>query len=277
MYSGTTLTRFSGRLFGAHQKVDRVAHAHLRSISGGAAGFPAKRAILHFEGKNGPDAIKRKSPAQDEPWHYYDPFDEDDSGLLELIEHHYYELVRQLQSGNCEKAAFEAAWLAHAIADGLTPAHHFPYEQKLEELRGQAKETRTTLRQKLLMPGSSPKHFVLNNWKMWGPKGLFTTHGLFELGMTTIMAPLRLQEARPTQLDLDRLQVIGPLEWFKHTARRIALLKLYDRYYDRGWTRKLASLVRKELAPEVVRTVTLFWYSALREAEVALEPIKSES
>jgi hypothetical protein len=78
--------------------------------------LPAKlRRFLHFEGKNGPDAIKRKSPAQDEPWHYYSPFDEQDSQLIDLIKSHYKQLVVELKAKNKEKSAFEAAWLAHAL------------------------------------------------------------------------------------------------------------------------------------------------------------------
>jgi hypothetical protein len=60
MYSGTTLTPISGRLFGAHQKIDRVARKSFESLTPKAE-FPAIKEILHFEGVNGPDAIKRKS------------------------------------------------------------------------------------------------------------------------------------------------------------------------------------------------------------------------
>lgn len=269
MYSGTTLTRHSGRLLGAHQKVDRVARRHLKKIGDGAQGFPTIRAILHFEGKNGPDALKRKSPAQDEPWHYYDPYDEDDSGLLHLIKDHYELLVKELVAGNIERAAFEAAWLAHAVADGMTPAHHHPYEAELELLRGgETKETRTTLKDKLVMPGATPHHMLVNNWKMWGPKGLFTTHGLFELGIATIIAPLRLKRACPTPADIIHIHAIGPIEWFKQAARRVAALNLYEAYYDKGWTRRLAGRIRRELAPEVSRAICLFWYCAHAEAEL---------
>ena len=88
MYSGTTLTRFSGRVIGAHQKIDKVARKQLAFLVKNKDVFPAVSEILVFEGKNGPDAIKRKSPAKDEPWHYYSPFDEDDSKLIELINEH---------------------------------------------------------------------------------------------------------------------------------------------------------------------------------------------
>lgn len=274
MYSGTTLTRYSGRVMGAHQKINRVARRHLKHVSDGAHGFPSIKSILHFEGKNGPDAIKRKSPARDEPWHWYDPFDEDDSQLLDQIELHYKSLIHELQSGNKEHAAFEAAWLAHAVVDGLTPAHHYPFEERLQELRGEGIETRDTILRKNIIPGDGAVNTVVNNWKYWGPKGLFSTHGFFELGVAMIMAPLRLANARPTPHEIHHLHEIGPIEWFKHTARRIAVLDMYERFYEKGWTPKLAQSVREELAPEITRSVCLIWYGALREAQLLHAPAK---
>jgi hypothetical protein len=144
MYSGSTLTRYSGRVIGAHQKIDRVSRRHLRKLGIGNKDFPLIRKILLFEGTNGPDGIKRKSPAVDEPWHYIDPFDETDIKLISIIAEHHKNLVKELRQGNNERAAFEAAWLAHAVVDGLTPAHHYPYEkERLELSGGESVETRT--------------------------------------------------------------------------------------------------------------------------------------
>jgi hypothetical protein len=112
---------------------------------------------LHFEGKNGPDGIKRKSPAKDEPWHYYDPLNPNDTTLLQMIEGHSDNLVKALRRQNNEKAAFEAAWLAHAVVDGLTPAHHYPLEEKIEELWGYPKELRQTIREKKTIVILCPK------------------------------------------------------------------------------------------------------------------------
>ena len=269
MYSGTTFTRYSGRVIGAHQKIDKVARRHLARLLPKDSLFPKSGKILYFEGKHGPDAIKRKSPAKDEPWHYYSPFDDDDSQLIELINGHYEQLVREIKKGNDERIAFEAAWLAHALVDGLTPAHHYPYEEKLSELRsGEGIETRTSVKSKLVMPGETRREKVKNNWKMWGPKGLFTTHGLFEMGIATIIAPLKFGEAIPKEEDLEVMSKIGPVEWFKRAAREIAVLDMYDRYYQKGWTPKLAWQVRHKLGPIIVQTVTLTWHSALVDAGV---------
>ena len=267
MYSGTTLTKYSGRVLGAHQKIDRVARRHLARLLPDNALFPNSKHILHFEGKNGPDAIKRKSPAKDEPWHYYSPFNDDDSQLIELIADHYKLLVKELKAGNTERIAFEAAWLAHALVDGLTPAHHYPYEEKLIELRGgQGIETRTTIKEKLVMHGETRREKMKNNWKMWGPKGVFTTHGLFEMGIATLIMPLGFGEAIPKARDVARMRKIGPTEWFKRTAREIAIMDMYERYHRKGWTPKLAYDIRHKLGPLLVQTVCLTWYAAVADA-----------
>lgn len=270
MYSGTTLTKMSGRVMGAHQKIDRIARRHLTLLTNTETFFPSIKNILHFEGKNGPDGIKRKSPARDEPWHYFDPFDNDDSQLIELINEHHKLLIKQLKAKNRERSAFEAAWLAHAIVDGLTPAHHYPYEKKLTELRGgEGIESRTTIKDKLVIPGHTRSEKVKNNWKMWGPKGLISTHGMFEFGIASIIKPLAFGDAIPSKEEIKKMQELGMVEWFRRTAREIAVLDMYNRYYKRGWSTKLTVDVRQKLIPSITKTVTLAWYSALQEARPA--------
>lgn len=276
MYSGTTLTRYSGRLIGAHQKIDRVARRHLGLLLKDNRAFPGIRLILQFEGLGGPDAIKRKSPAVDEPWHYFDPFDDSDTQLISLIEEHYKNLVKELKQGNRERAAFEAAWLAHALVDGLTPAHHYPYEEKLVELRGgDGLETRTTIKGKLVMPGLNRREKVRNNWRMWGPKGLFTTHGLFEMGVATLIAPLSFHETILTGADTALIQEVGTIHYFRRVAREVAVLDMYKNYYLKGWTPKLAYQVRHSLGPIMVKTVALAWYAAHTEAQFGKEQTSS--
>lgn len=270
MYSGTTLTPLSGTLLGAHQKIDRLARTALLRSQPSLA-FPSQRQILHFEGNNGPDAIKRKSPARDEPWHYYAPFDETDTQLLDLITDHHALLAKALKENDSVRAAFEAAWLAHAIVDGLTPAHHYPYEEELTQLRGgEGIDSRTTIRAKLVMPGENRRKQVRNNWKMWGPKGLLTTHGLFEWGIAAIILPVSASNRRIVlkQIDIEELHEHGFVGLFKRKAREVAAMGMYESYYQKGWTPQLARQVRRQLAPLIVQTVALAWYSAAEEAGI---------
>jgi hypothetical protein len=269
MYSGTTLTPLSGRIVGAHQKLDRLARTSLKPLLTTDAVFPGSRAILHFEGINGPDAIKRKSPAQDEPWHYYSPFDITDTKLIELIGMHYDQLTKALAHGDDVRSAFEAAWLAHALVDGLTPAHHYPYEEALMALRGgEGIETRTTIKEKLVMPGDTRREQVRNNWKMWGPRGLLTTHGLFEWGVAALILPLSVRQVRITDRDLAELYDYGVVGLFQRKAKEVSGLNMYEAYYTHGWTPRLARLVKNHLAPTIVKTVTLAWYAATVDAKL---------
>lgn len=267
MWSGTTLTNFSGSIIGAHQKIDRVARRFLHEITGNCDKFPDARSILHFEGKNGPDGIKSKSPAKDEPWHFYDPFDVDDTQLLEIIEVHYGELVKQLKNGSTERAAFEAAWLAHGIVDGLTPAHHFPYEEKLIEIRGgDSMDTRNTIKDKVIMPGDTVAEKLKSNWAMYGVGGLMSMHGFFEIGTGFLLAPIKMKTAKPSEAEINEMIEVGYEEVFKRAAREIALLDMYDRFHAQGWSVKLSRDVRNHLGPIMAKTVCLAWYSALRDA-----------
>lgn len=266
MYSGSTLTNKSGAILGAHQKIDRTAYRYVQKKTQDMAGFPALKSILHFEGKNGPDGIKRKSPARDEPWHFYDPFDTEDTELLDSIRTHYKELVSQLRKGTPEKAAFDAAWLAHALVDGLTPAHHFPYEEKLTELRGGGLHERDSLKNKIVISGQNRRESVKKNWQMWGVGGLMSMHAMFEAGVAIIIAPLSMKKGRITDNDIELLIAIGYEEVFKRAAREIAMLDMYDRFHEKGWNRRLVRDVRNELGPTIIKTVALTWYSAMREA-----------
>jgi hypothetical protein len=270
MYSGSTLTPLSGRLLGAHQKIDRVARRTLRELmheSKARPHFPRIRLILRFEGNNGPDAIKRKSPAQDEPWHFFDPFNEHDTKLIAIIQDHYDHLVQALKRKDDVRASFEAAWLAHAIVDGLTPAHHYPYEEKLAELRGgESRASRDSVRKKLVMSGDTRREVVRNNWKMWGPKGLLITHSLFEMGVALAIAPLKVSEVKPSDEMLEQMLGMDFGLWFQQKAREVAALDMYEAYYRHGWTTKLARQVRRRLGPMIVQAVVLAWYSAAKQA-----------
>jgi hypothetical protein len=268
MFSGSTLTNRSGNLIGAHQKIDRTARKALRDLLALDKGFPSSKLLLHFEGKNGPDSAKAKLDGVHAPWHFYDPFDPDDGLLIDQMEAHFERLVTNLKDKNHERSAFEASWLAHAIVDGLTPAHHYPFEAELERLRGEGKETRTTVLKKVLIPGDTKRELFAKNWEMWGAKGLFTTHALFEWGATMIMAPMSNRIARPNRYELKTVEHLGLSEYFKRVAREVALLDMYEQFYKRGWTPKLAKQVRLELAPRMAKTVTLAWYMAARDAGI---------
>lgn len=267
MYSGSTITRYSGQILGAHQKIDRLARRQLEKLLPHSE-FPSTRSIIYFEGDNGPDGVKRKSPGKDEPWHFFQPFDPNDTQLIKDIGDHYNKLVKALRESDKVRAAFEAAWLSHAIVDGLTPAHHYPYEEKLVEFSsGRAIEGRNSVAKKIIAPGESVIHSLANNWKIWGPKGLITTHAAFESGVAMLIAPLHVRHCSPNADKIRRFTEQSLDKWFRETAQEVARLELYDTFYKSGWTIPLARRVRSQLAPALVQAVTLAWYGAVLEAK----------
>jgi hypothetical protein len=267
MYSGTTFRAKSGRMMGVHQKIDRFAYRRLHAALKTGSFFPLRSQILHFEGLNGPDGIKRKSPGRDEPWHYIDPANPEDTVLVTMIDDHIFNMAAALRARDHQRAAFEAAWMAHAITDGLTPAHHYPLEEKLEELRGEGMATRNSTKNKLLIPGKSRRDQLRNNWEFWGAKGVMTTHLAFELGIATTIAPQRFTAGPLTESELTLLVSDGFETVFRASVREIADLRMYEEFSRLGWTRHLARETIATLIPVIARTVALGWYQATLLAE----------
>lgn len=256
---------------GVHQRIDRVAHRHITPHIPAGLVFPKYRDIVHFEGKNGPDGIKRKSPAVDEPWHYINPEDPQDTALLEMIDDHIANMARALREDNYTRVAFEAAWMAHAITDGLTPAHHFPLEEKLEELRGgEGIETRISTKDKLVLPGESPRHRIKNNWEYWGAKGIMTTHFNFELGVATTLSGAKLDGIHTFDADdIYEVREQGFRDVFLHILHEVHAMGMYEEFQKKGWTRHLARETKHELVPLIIKAVCAGWYSAILSAQEA--------
>jgi hypothetical protein len=257
----------TGRVIGTHQKIDRVARRHLSAHIHDLP-FPSIIDILHFEGRRGPDGVKLKSPGRDEPWHFIDPASIVPSdSLLVTISDHQLNLSRALAVQDTMRAAFEAAWLAHAVTDGLTPAHHEPLEEQLKEIKHDD-ERSTTVRSKIIMAGGgSRRQFVRNNWKYWGAKGIMTTHTLFEAGVATTAKPLQFKDAAANDHDLSELETRGFQTIYIDMIQTIAELDMYERFKRTGWTQTLARQTTKQLIPTIIHAVELSWLESYHQAE----------
>lgn len=268
MYSFGPLPKVgkSGRIIGAHQKIDRVARRHIGALLSKSLRFPSIATILKFEGIDGPDGIKLKSPGVDEPWHFIDPKDPTEARLITDIRHHINNLSTALYKKDDIRAGFEAAWLAHAVVDGLTPAHHEPDDEKLVFLRDQVVEQKS-VKSKLVISGNgSAKQFVKNNWDHWGAGGTMTTHTMFEAGVATTIKALKFEEAKPSSNDLIRLKREGFEVLFFEALQQVAALDMYNQFKKRGWNRSMASVTRRQLVPRIIQIVILAWYAAYSDA-----------
>lgn len=295
MYSTTALvknSKLSGKLIGTHQQLDQAARQILARQLPRGRYFPSQKELIHFEGSRGPDGLKRKSPGIDEPSHMMVLSDDltvanliklaDNSAplidfppLIQLIMDHRWNLVQALRKHNDLRAAFEAAWMAHYIADGLTPAHHFPLSDAKEELMTNKEFVKIFGEPiKGIIHGRSGLETARNNWLYWGAGGYMTKHVAFEYGVAIIAAALPRRALTPKIPKADFRQV-DALQVFLSALQKIDQLKMYDVFRLEGWTTKLALETKNVLLPEVVRAIALMWYSAVEEAYYLSRPQKA--
>jgi hypothetical protein len=262
MYSGTTFRHHSGNLVGVHQRIDRVAKKQLIHHIGRGPFFPTIKTILHFEGKNGPDGIKSKSPSVDEPWHFISPDAASDDPLVKVIEDHLYNLSVALKKEDEVRSGFEAAWLSHAIVDGLTPAHHFPLAEKIEELWGKAHSERDSTSDKIIIKGDGARDSLNKNWEYWGAKGIFSAHLFYEMGVASSLTIATFNNIGITDADLKRIEQEGYIPFFMESIQEIDSMGTYQEFIKTGWSVHLANISRKQLVPLIMKNVCLAWYAA---------------
>ncbi|HSX01810.1 MAG TPA: hypothetical protein VLI05_00680 [Candidatus Saccharimonadia bacterium] len=257
MYSGFVLPHKTVSRLGIHQRFDMAAYRMIEPLLPVEA-FPSSKDIVYFEGYNGPDGLKVKSPGVNEPSHLYDP-GTDTGDVPRHIANHYRVLVETLQAGDLVRAAFEASWMAHYIGDGLTPAHHWPLEAKLAEA--------AALVPQAMKDGDTSKFaaIIKKHWAVWGAKGHMSTHFNFEMGVAFAMLIFPIRPVF-SEDELAQAQRLGPVEYFKTQAREVAALNLYDKFYKQGWTADIATTVKNTIAPQAARTIGIIWLLAAREA-----------
>lgn len=254
----------SGRIVGTHQKLDKVARRQLAKLLPRRTNliFPSDEEILHFEGMQGPDGLKRKSPGIDEPSHFILP-DQDDGQLFQLILDHQYNLYHALKKHDDVRAAFEAAWMAHAVTDGLTPAHHFPLTDAREELMTEKEFIRVFGAPiKGLMHGHNWRETLRNNWLYWGANGYMSKHVAFEYGVAITMTavPNRTVTPKITKAEIKQADLHDA---FYAALAKISALNMYDRFRTDGWTTGLALDTRNVLLPEIIRAIELCWAASI--------------
>lgn len=265
MYSTLAIkknSKRSGRIIGTHQKLDKIAYKIVEKNLPENVKFPTINQILLFEGMGGPDGLKRKSPGKDEPMHFILP-DNDDGKLIKMIEDHQYNLRKALEKGDEIRAAFEAAWMAHAVTDGLTPAHHFPLEETQKELMTEKEFIRVFgIPIKGIMHGRSTAETLRNNWLYWGSDGYMSKHVAFEYGVAITLAALPPSKVTPKFSDAE-LKDPDLHEAFYDALKNIANLNMYSNFRHNGWNTELAFETRDVLLPEIIRAISLCWLSSI--------------
>ena len=267
MYSslGIIQNDHSKSLTGTHQKLDRAAMILLSKYMPNATKvLPNIDEILRFEGTAGPDGLKRKSPGVDEPEHFIEP-GKDNGILIGYIRDHQYNLKEALKNNNKERAAFEAAWMAHALTDGLTPAHHYPYRQVVDELMSDKDYAKLFgVKIKGVMRGENLAQVARNNWLYWGAGGIMTKHIAFEYGVAYTITPLPAKRLLPKDLKSVNFKNIDYEHVFYDSLEKIATLDMYNQFLKTGWTTELIVETREILIPEIVKVIALNWGAAVQ-------------
>lgn len=274
MYSRATPFQKADKIAGTHQKIDRAARLTLRKILSknptfSKVHFPKIDEILVFEGNGGPDGIKTKSPGKDEPWHFVEPYG-DLTPIKTYIENHLFNLSKALSEENYVRASFEAGWMAHAITDALTPAHQYPMTDKIIEISGKKPEERDKIIKKMFLSGKNWRERLLNNWEYIGPKGVMSSHMLYEMGVATMITSIAAKKITndPTEEEISRILNGNFMEVFEEKIKWVADQKYYETYLEKGWTTSLARNTKSILLPEISKIVALGWFEGIRRASV---------
>ncbi len=258
-----TRTLLTGKIAGTHQRLDQAARVAMNPLLKRGDFFPSSKEILKFEGRKGPDGLKMKSPTEDNPSHFIDPKHPKNSELLMLIKDHYHGLEEALKSKDRVRASFEAAWMAHFITDGLTPAHHFPIEDTVKSMMGEKEFFKIFNKPfKGILRGDTTRAFFRNNWRYWGVKGLMSRHIAFEYGAAIVCGTTPIKRYVPKIDDKD-LENFDLEKEFLAFLKEVDRLDLYGRFAKNGWSRELSNEVEKLLFPAIVRVIALAWASAL--------------
>ena len=104
------------------------------------------------------------------------------------------------------------------------------------------------------------------NWEYWGAKGVFATHLLFELGVATSIKTTKFSDSMPTPVWLKLADEKGLQATFLDAVQQVYALNMYEEFWKRGWTARLAQQTRQTLIPLIANVITYFWYRAYREA-----------
>lgn len=274
MYSRATPFQKADKIAGTHQKIDRAARLTLRKVLSknptfSKVHFPKIDEILVFEGNGGPDGIKTKSPGKDEPWHFVEPYG-DLTPIKTYVENHLFNLSKALSEENYVRASFEAGWMAHAITDALTPAHQYPMTDKIIEISGKKPEERDKIIKKMFLSGKNWRERLLNNWEYIGPKGVMSSHMLYEMGVATMITSIAAKKITndPTEEEISRVLNGNFMEVFEEKIKWVADQKYYETYLEKGWTTSLARNTKSILLPEISKIVALGWFEGIRRASV---------
>jgi hypothetical protein len=116
------------------------------------------------------------------------------------------------------------------------------------------------------MRGDNIAQAARNNWLYWGANGIITKHVAFEYGVAQAITPISMRRLAPKDLKIEDYKNADYKKAFYNSLEKIANLKMYNRFLEKGWTTELVIETCDVLIAEIIRAVSLAWADALQEA-----------
>ena len=93
------------------------------------------------------------------------------------------------------------------------------------------------------------------------------THAVFELGIATMIKPLRINKSLCSGDNFFLVTSNNLNDWYRLKAQDVANMDIYNHFSRSGWKRSITEQIKKELLPLIVQSVCLVWYGATQENE----------
>ncbi|HUC96296.1 MAG TPA: hypothetical protein VMR16_01385, partial [Candidatus Saccharimonadales bacterium] len=117
--------------------------------------------------------------------------------------------------------------------------------------------------------GDSLRDTFQKNWEYWGLNGVFTSHGMFEVGVASAIATETFKDINFNKRYITKLNRLGFEAVYFESMHKINDLKMFEQLTKSDWTGVLAKQTKQVLLPEMIRMVILAWYQAIVMAESA--------
>ena len=125
----------------------------------------------------------------------------------------------------------------------------------------------------MFLPGDTWRKRLSANWKYLGPKGVMSSHMLYEMGVAVLTTSLSARKIakKPSPQEITRLKNGEFIAMFEESIQFVAKKQYYQTFIRKGWTSRLARETRTILLPEISKLVALAWLEAIRRAELIME------
>lgn len=253
MFSGLLSKYVNLDPFSTHHILNKFAYHRLfRKSRFCLLHFPSLSEIQAYAGYHGPDGLwlREQMPTSQ---HAYNP-ENDEGHALSMISKEY-DVLQQSLPHDRPRAARAAAYLSHFIVDALDPAHHIGRLKSRNTDYDDWADPFLDVRQSL-WANLRNRHFffeLCSAFYLWRSQHLF---------MRLERRRFRIKQRQPRKMQL--------LSILKRRVHYIHRFRIYERFFIRTSRPRVKGQIISILFPMMIRSVSLFWMSAMYQAQRSL-------